>query len=241
MSAPRAPGRVGGAVRRRVLRLVRSCYYAIGFSRAFPGKASFESQLHAWELADNRGDVPKDKDRWDTQYAADGWSFLGGIGEVAHYAVIVGYGHYLKPGGSVLDVGCGSGVLHERWLPVGYSRYVGVDISEVAVRELLAQQHRHATFVAADAEEFEPPGTFDVVVFNESITYFQDPAGSFEKYLGALEPDGVVIVSCHQQSGRAQAILRDLKRTHRVVDETVVQQGAASWRCTVFEPGPAPA
>jgi SAM-dependent methyltransferase len=233
-----SPARISAALRRRLLKLVRTCYYAVGFNRAFPGKASFEKRLHAWELADNRGDVPKDKDSWDAQYASGGWGFLDGLGEVAHYAVIVGYGHYLKPGGSVLDVGCGSGVLHERWLPVGYRRYVGVDISEVAVRELQAQQHPDARFVAADAEEFEAGETFDVVVFNESITYFEDPARGFERYLRALSPGGIVIVSCHQQSGRAQAILRDLKRNHRVLDETVVEQGDAAWRCTVFEPGP---
>jgi SAM-dependent methyltransferase len=218
--------------------MVRNRYYAVGFNAAFPGKAAFERRLHAWELADNRGDVPKDKDRWDAQYAAGGWGFLGDIGEVAHYAVIVGYGSYLKPGGSVLDVGCGSGVLHERWVPAGYRRYVGVDISEVAVRGLQDQQHPAASFVAADAEEFETDETFDVVVFNESITYFEDPARGFEKYLGVLAPNGIVIVSCHVQSGRAQAILRDLKKHHAVLDESVVQQGDASWRCTVFQPGP---
>lgn len=236
MTDPSRPRRIRSAIGRRLLRPVRRGYYAIGFERRFPGKGAFERRLHAWELADNRGDVPKDKERWDAQYAAGGWGFLGGIGEVAHYAVIVGYGHYLRPGGSVLDVGCGSGVLHERWLPVGYGRYVGVDISEVAVRELAAHQHPKADFVAANAEEFEPEETFDVVVFNESITYFADPDAGFEKFRATLNPGGIVIVSCHQQSARAQAILRSLKRRHPVVDETVVHQGQAAWRCTVFQP-----
>jgi SAM-dependent methyltransferase len=180
--------------------------------------------------------VPKDKASWEKQYATGVWSYLGEITELSHYSVIVGYAGYLKPGGRVLDVGCGHGVLHDRWLPQGYDRYVGVDISEVAVSRLRERGLAHATFVAADAETYQPGEQFDVVVFNESITYFKDPEDGFARYVRALAPDGIAVVSCHMQSERAQAILRTLERTWRVLDATEVRQGDNSWRCVVFGP-----
>lgn len=52
-------------------------------------------------------DAPKAQAAWDGQYARGEWDYLAGVAEISHYAVIVGYGTYLRPGGSVLDVGCG--------------------------------------------------------------------------------------------------------------------------------------
>jgi 2-polyprenyl-3-methyl-5-hydroxy-6-metoxy-1,4-benzoquinol methylase len=195
-----------------------------------------EARLRAWEAADGRGDVPKDKEGWEQQHQSGVWSYLGEIGELSHYSVIVGYAAYLRPGARVLDVGCGHGVLHDRWLPQGYRRYVGVDISESAVSRLRERGLEDASFVADDAERFEAEDHFDVVVFNESITYFKDPVGGFARYVQALAPEGVVIVSYRQQSERAQAILRALERTWPVVDATEVRQGDNSWRCVVFQP-----
>ena len=153
---------------------------------------------------------------------------------MAHYAVIVGYASFLKPHSAVLDVGCGTGVLHERFSAVGYERYTGVDISEVAVSALQAAARPGATFVAADAATFTPVGLHDVVVFNESITYFTEPIAVFARYQRFVAPGGVMIVSCHVQSPRAHAILRQLERDNTVLDVTIVSQGKTSWRCVAF-------
>lgn len=219
-----------------MMRGARHLYYRHGYHRSFPGRASFEARLASWEAQDGRGDVPKGKDAWDAQYAGGGWDFLTGLSEAAHYAVIVGYADFLRPSGAVLDVGCGSGVLHDRFARVGYERYVGVDISEVAVAQLQERRLADARFVAADAESFKTDETFDVVVFNESITYFADPIEGFGRYLRRVAPGGVAIVSCHVQSARAQAILREIERRHEVLDATVVSQDDTSWRVVVIRP-----
>lgn len=232
--AHRVASRLGARARERM----RRGYYAVGHDRDFPGKERVETVVRRWEAG--RGDVPKDRAAWDEQYAAHGWDFLAGLGEVAHYAVIMGYASYLRPGGSVLDVGCGEGVLHERLRAVGYAHYTGVDISTVAIEALRARTANDPDstreFVAADADEFTPSRTYDVVVFNESLTYFPDPAATFRRYLGFLAEDGVAIVSCHEQSARADAILRGLVAEHGALDETRVEQGPSSWRCAVFRP-----
>ena len=70
---------------------------------------------------------------WEAQYAAGRWDYLGELSELARFSVLAGYICHLKPGGAVLDTGCGQGVLLRR-LPVSsYSRYVGIDISGSAI------------------------------------------------------------------------------------------------------------
>src|ERR1700739_5169135 len=63
---------------------------------------------------------------WEAQYAAGRWDYLAELSELARFSVLAGYICHLKPGGTVLDTGCGQGVLLRR-LPVSsYSRYRGL-------------------------------------------------------------------------------------------------------------------
>lgn len=220
----------------RLTRLLRTAYYTVGYGRSFPGHSRVERVVRDFEAREAKGDTPKEQAAWDAQYAQGEWDHLAGLSELAHYAVIVGYGTFLKPGGSVLDVGCGEGVLHTRWLPHGYSRYVGLDISEVAVQKLADRTDDRTEFLAADADTHTPDGRFDVIVFNESLYYLNDPMASLARYATALNPDGVIIVSMFQGSRRSRAIVGAVRREHHVVDSTRTTQGATSWDCVVIRP-----
>jgi len=219
---------------RRAIRQARRVYYRHLYGLDFPGKTNVVDRLTAWELSDGRGDVPIQKEAWEAQYSGGRWDFLAGLKEVPHNAVIAAFAARLKPGGAVLDVGCGSGALHEHLLRAGYSRYLGVDISETAVSGLSEAGHPNATFVATDAESFGPEDPFDVIVFNESMTYFRSPATTFARYFDALRPGGFGIVSCHLQSDRAQAILRSLVDSYPSLTECIVQGPDSGWRIVVF-------
>ena len=212
----------------------RSAYYRWGYGRSFPGKSWIEARVDALDTRTGRGDVPKPQDAWNAQYAAGGWAFLSGVEELAHYSVIVGYASWFRPGGTVLDVGCGAGVLHDRFLTVGYRSYIGVDISDVAVQALRDRALPDTEFHATDAETFTPTADVDVLVFNESLAYFTDPGEQFDRYVEHLADDGVAIVSCHLQSPRAAAVIRDLEDRWTTLDATEVRHGATSWRVAVF-------
>lgn len=90
--------------------------------------------------------IPERAERadWESSYAAGAWDRLRGAEQLAHYSQIVGYCTHFKPGGSVLDVGCGEGLVQEKLRPYGYSRYVGLDLADAAIRRAAERGSAHA-------------------------------------------------------------------------------------------------
>jgi 2-polyprenyl-3-methyl-5-hydroxy-6-metoxy-1,4-benzoquinol methylase len=226
-----------GAFARRAFKPVYIVYYKFLFGRRFPLSARLAARVRAWEAATGRGDAPVGKETWEEQYRQGGWEFMRRLDEVARYSVIAGYLHYLKPGGSVLDVGSGEGVLADHLRPLGYSRYFGVDLSETAIRQAAGRQDATTSFAAADAETYAPPGRWDAVVFNECVYYFNDPVGSVRRYEACLEPGGIFIVSTFR-SRRADVIVKRLLENCRLLEETAITNRKGTWVVRVLEPTP---
>ncbi len=175
---------------------------------------------------------------WEAQYAAGRWDFLAGLSELARFSVLAGYICHLKPGGTVLDTGCGQGVLLRR-LPVScYSRYVGIDVSDSAIAAAREHGNERSTFLAADCEEYSPAEHFDVIVFNEVLCCLRDPARTVERYARSLNPGGLFLVSLCTAARGSATILSRLKRAYATVDEVrVVHSGRkVSWVCTALRP-----
>lgn len=213
---------------------IRAAYYAFGLGR-LPFGDRLARAVREWESQRGMGDSPKPKSAWDAQFSAGSWDYLGRLEESSHYAVIVGYMALLKSR-TVLDVGCGEGILYERFKAFGYSRYVGMDISDIAVARLNSYSDEKTLWIQGDGDTYEPDGTFDAIVFNESLYYLREPLQALHRYTRSLNPEGVLIVSNYIGSRRAQSILRDLRQAFAVVDETKVTQGAMSWVCVVVRP-----
>jgi 2-polyprenyl-3-methyl-5-hydroxy-6-metoxy-1,4-benzoquinol methylase len=173
---------------------------------------------------------------WEAQYAAGRWDYLAELSELARFSVLAGYICHLKPGGTVLDTGCGQGILLRR-LPVSsYSKYVGIDVSGSAIS--VAQEHANerSTFLAADCEEYSPAEQFDVIVFNEVLCCLSDPLRTVERYARSLKPGGLLLVSLCTAARGSATILWQLKRAYATVDEVcVVHSGRkVSWVCTAL-------
>jgi SAM-dependent methyltransferase len=179
---------------------------------------------------------PPSADAWNAQYAAGKWGYLGQLPELARYSVLVGYLRHFAPGGAVLDVGCGEGVLLQRLRPDDYSRYVGVDFSRASIERAQASASPRATFLVADADRFEPAESFDAVVFNEVLGYLRDPPAAVERCARTLREGGVMLVSMCTAFRGGEAIVAELKRRHRTLDETRVTHGTNpwSWICTAL-------
>ncbi|HEX4496458.1 MAG TPA: class I SAM-dependent methyltransferase [Thermoanaerobaculia bacterium] len=224
-----------GTVRRRAFKPVYIAYYKFLFGRRFPFSERLAARIRAWEAATGRGDAPLSKEAWEEQYGKGGWEFMRRLDEVARYSVIAGFLHHLKAGGSVLDVGSGEGLLADHLRPLGYCRYLGVDLSEVAIRQAAGRQDATTAFTAADAETYTPPGRWDAVVFNECVYYFNDPVGTVRRYEACLEPGGVLIVSTFR-SRRADVIVERLLESCRLREETAITNRKGTWVVRVLEP-----
>ncbi len=224
-----------GALKDLRFSLLRALYYRFLFGRKGFLDARASDIVSAAERARHKGDVPASEDAWDSQYLSGDWAYLAGAGEAARYSVIVEYLRSLKPGGSILDVGCGEGILRERLRPYDYSRYVGIDISKVALAKASHMADERTVFVRADATMYTPTEAFDAIVFNETLYYLSEPAEVFRRYRRFLKPDGILVTSLYRGSIRANSIRRQLKARHAAVSETTRAAGPQSWTCTVFQ------
>jgi 2-polyprenyl-3-methyl-5-hydroxy-6-metoxy-1,4-benzoquinol methylase len=220
---------------RRAFKPVYILYYKLLFGRRFPFSERLAARVHAWELATGRGDAPVAKEVWEEQYRRGKWELMRALNEVARYSVIAGYLHRLKPGGSVLDVGCGEGLLHDHLVPYGYGRYQGVDLSEAAIAQAAARAGERTAFAAADAETWVPSGPFDAVVFNECVYYFNDPVGSVRRYEPYLTDGGCFVVSTFR-SRRADVIARRLAALYTLLEETAITNRKGTWVVRIFKP-----
>ena len=100
----------------------------------------------------------------------------------------------LTPHRSLLDVGCGCGALTLAAARIADSA-VGVDISapltEVASERAPTAQIDNVEFVVADAQTYAfAPGTFDLVVSQFGLMFFDDPVGAFSNLRRSLAPGG---------------------------------------------------
>jgi 2-polyprenyl-3-methyl-5-hydroxy-6-metoxy-1,4-benzoquinol methylase len=175
--------------------------------------------------------------KMNAHYALGKWDYLRGIEELGRFSILVGYCQFLKPGGRILEIGCGEGILRERLDATRYSRYVGVDISDEAIQR--AKPEPKAQFVCSDATAWEPNETFDLIVFNECLEYFHDPLSVVGRYEPYLAPEGAFLVSMFAgiETARTRRIWRWLESVYRVEDATrITNRENLTWVLKVLRP-----
>lgn len=128
---------------------------------------------------------------------------LYGSEQVAKYSVAV----KARPGGRVLDIGCGIGLLYDYLLHHIQAEpeiYVGIDISSESLRELRSR-HRDTGLVevvAADAE-YPPIREKSRFTYLYAFTLYACDYGDFQPVLGIVDMDFVeeaaVTVMCRDR------------------------------------------
>lgn len=220
-------------LRQRAFKLVYVVYYRFLFGRRFPLAGRLGRAVAAWEAETGRADVPVGKERWEQEYGQGGWEFMRRLDELARYSVIAGYLRHLHPGGTVLDVGSGEGLLCDHLRPWGYAWFQGIDLSEAAIAQAASRADEKTAFAAADAEAYVPERTFDAIVFNECVYYFQDPVGTVQRYRAHLAAGGTLIVSMFR-GRRAETLARRLNESLPLVEETAITNRKGTWVIRVY-------
>ncbi|PYT05794.1 MAG: hypothetical protein DMF49_13060 [Acidobacteria bacterium] len=140
--------------------------------------------------------TPFSKDVWEAQYRRGHWDSLGSIDHTGHNMIIADYVQHINDSPSILDVGCGTGLLLRLLTRFGFKRYHGIDLSAEAISTASSLRIENAILEVADFEQWRPPpNQFDVIIFNESLYYTRRPASVLLEYSNALDEKGVMIVS----------------------------------------------
>lgn len=134
---------------------------------------------------------------WDKEYSEEKWAFAYDTLGDCVYPYLEKY----VAGGSILDIGCGSGNTANELKCDAYRSYVGVDISEVALAKAARRsrenrrQHKNR-FECSDFFSYAPSAQFDVVLFRESLYHVPilKIKPILDKYSACLKDQGVFIV-----------------------------------------------
>ena len=172
------------------------------------------------------------------------WRGLDCSGQQPRYEAIRRHLH-----GSVLDIGCGTGILAEH---CGY--YTGVEPALEAARTAAASG---AEIYNTSAEAFDLQGReWDVVLFNESLYYSSRPLALLAKYRRALRPGGKMIISIFLRPSSRRLPFWITRRMDNVRCTTLVERfvagiagrveredvpiGTSYWRIWVIRPAHEP-
>lgn len=110
---------------------------------------------------------------------------------------------------SVLDVGCGTGMLSERLLGAFPScRLAGVDLSPAMVERARARLAGRAEVREADAERLPfHDGAFDLVVCNDSFHHYPNPDRAAFQMWRVLRKGGALVLGDVWQPAPARAVM----------------------------------
>lgn len=174
---------------------------------------------------------------WDKQFSDGIWDYLYSENEKQHYQIIVSYLKHYTQAPSLLDIGCGQGVLYHYLKESNNSiEYSGIDLSKWAI-EIGKKEFPEAHFSQLDFDREKLDKKFDVIVFNETLYYFNRPLKTIEKVIKHnLCPNGYLIISMCDYIGHDVIWEKLTKLYHPLKMDTVENQTGQRWKIAVFKP-----
>lgn len=172
--------------------------------------------------------------QWDREYATGRWDYFREPGEEARYKALLQFiTQYLGGDRTILEIGCGEGILQARMAPGSYSRFLGIDISKVAVRRAARLSDQTTDYRAANMETYIPRGKYDLIIFNEVLYYSADPMRLMKRYAAFLRPGGLILASLNETK-KSLEIMQTLEQEFGLVDQRISTYERGAWHCKVY-------
>jgi 2-polyprenyl-3-methyl-5-hydroxy-6-metoxy-1,4-benzoquinol methylase len=135
---------------------------------------------------------------WNMAYKSGDYQGSGDKSQVQRYVILAGALNSLDTASSVLDIGCGNGLLRQFLSGPTLNTYTGIDISQAAI-DSIKLKHPNDHYICSGADEWNPKTTFDAIVFNEVLYYLPNPRKTIEKYKRFLRPGGMLLFSIYNK------------------------------------------
>lgn len=159
---------------------------------------------------------------WDSEFASSRWDCLETTTDDCIYSHLE---KWVK-GGSVLDLGCGSGSTANELDENAFSEYTGIDISEIAVAKARERTNANGRadkcrFHQGDVVGYTPAQQFNVILFRDSIYYIKRKQikNVLKRYAKWLKEEGVFIVRIWDGRGKLREFARIIEENFDVAEE----------------------
>jgi 2-polyprenyl-3-methyl-5-hydroxy-6-metoxy-1,4-benzoquinol methylase len=133
-------------------------------------------------------------EQWSSEHESGELAYYGDLRGLARYSLLIGYIRQLGPDVSILDVGCGAGLLAERLGATPYRRYLGIDPAPPAIEQAARLADERTRFQVAERPSPEL-GEFDVAVCNEVIYCVPNPEQLLDDIRATLPVGGSLLTS----------------------------------------------
>ena len=161
---------------------------------------------------------------WDHEYQSGQWAHLDfqARNDVRRDLIYLALEPY-SAGATILDLGCGTASTAME-LPNTYDSYLGVDVSEIAIRKatdaigLDPSRVLKCHFIVGDIATFIPAKQFDIIVCRECLYYFSrhEARTILRRHSAFLQGKGVFVVRLHDRD-KYRSITEMIKREYRII------------------------
>ncbi len=163
---------------------------------------------------------------WNAEFSQARWDCLDTtVGDCVY-----SYIEKAATGGSILDLGCGSGSTANELSANTYRDYTGVDISDVAIDKARKRTEKNgradkSRFFHSDISSYVPAQQFDVILFRDSIYYVARPRirPMLDRYSKYLNQGGVFIVRM-DGGGKRGSIVEIIERNFDILEKHMHKQ-----------------